>query len=126
MKWLGHFEFGENFKPINYGGWLNKGVDLSCIDEEFWMQYWIAAYTYLLTHKSRNVFLIDFDELLCEGRPYLERISEYVGIIHKEKLIEGSRTLRLPTTHSQDRHSWSSSTWNAAQDVYTELRRLAI
>ena len=23
MRWIGHYEFGENFKPINFGGWLN-------------------------------------------------------------------------------------------------------
>lgn len=126
MNWLGHFEFGENLKPINFGGWLTGRDVPSPVDEEFWMQYWTAAYRHVLDHRHDRLFLVDFDAMLRDGRACLERIAGSVGIAHPEKLIDAAATLRQPTTEPVSQASCSVETWNAAQEVHEELRRLAV
>jgi hypothetical protein len=126
MRWLGHFEFGDNLKPIDFGGWLKGDEVPAPVDEEFWMKYWVAAYTHALKHKHDNLFLIDFDALLREGRSALERIAGCVRIGHREKLVDAAAMLRLATTESVDESACSAETWHAAQEVHTQLRRLAV
>ena len=36
MAWIGHFEFGLNFRPINFSGWL----DGRAIDSEPTADFW--------------------------------------------------------------------------------------
>lgn len=126
MRWLGHFEFGDNLKPINFEGWLKGGELPAPVDEEFWMSYWVATYTHVLKHRLDNVFFVDFDGMLREGRGCLERIADCVGIVHREKLVDAAATFRRPTTESVDRSSCSAGTWHAAQDVHAQLKRLAL
>ena len=114
MKWLGHFEFGENLKPINFDGWLGGGEMPAVVDEEFWMNYWTAAYGYALRHKRDNLHFIDFDGLLREGGACLERISGVLQLANRERLVEAAGTLRRPTTEAMDRNVCSTATWNAA------------
>jgi Sulfotransferase family len=126
MSWLGHFEFGDNMKPINFGDWLNCGEVPSPVNEEFWMRYWVATYAHALKHKRDNVYFIDFDGMLREARDCLERIGSCVGIVHRETLVDAAATLRLPTTESVDVTTCSAETWRTAQEVHAQLRRLAV
>ena len=67
MKWLGHYEFGGNFKPINFRGWLGDSEAFSAVDEAFWLDYWSNAYSYAIDQGSDRVGFFDYDELL-QGR----------------------------------------------------------
>ena len=126
MKWIGHYEFGENFKPINFRGWLDGAELPSRIDETFWMRYWNAAYSYALKHKTDSVHFVDFDRLLRDGKVSLERISRSLALKHEEALIDAAKTLRSPTTRPIKMSSCPPDDWNRAQDIHAQLKSLAI
>jgi len=125
MAWIGHFEFGENFRPINFSGWL----DGRAIDPEptadFWLRYWTVAYRHALEHRTDNVVFVDFDRLLAEKAAYLAAIGGALELRRPEALIEQAERLRAPTTTGRAAAE-SDETLQAALAVHAELCAAAI
>jgi hypothetical protein len=124
MAWIGHFEFGLNFRPINFSGWL----DGSEIDPEptadFWLRYWTTAYRHALEHRTSNVVFVDFDRLLAEQAPYLASIGRAVQLRRPQSLVEQARRLRAPTTTARAAASGDHAL-QSARAVHAELRAAA-
>lgn len=125
MRWIGHFEFGANFKPIDFGGWLN-GEAPADVDETFWMRYWIAAYSYALEHRTDAVCFVDFDKLLAHGEGDLRALAAALGVEHEAALVAGAAGLRAPTTRSDAGFSYPADVLQRAQAVHAELSSIAL
>lgn len=126
MKWIGHYEFGENFKPINFSGWLDKEQVPSQVDSSFWLRYWIEAYSYVLKHKTSNVHFIDFDKLLSDGTETLGRIADITGLSERAVFAEGARKFRAPTTKPVENDACPQESWAAAREIHEQLKAMAI
>lgn len=125
MAWIGHFEFGQNFRPINFAGWL----DGRAIDPEptadFWLRYWTVAYRHALEHRTDNVVFVDFDRLIGERAPYLAAIGRALGLRRPDALVQQGRVLRAPTTTERSA-ALGDDTLREARAVHAELRAAAI
>lgn len=126
MKWIGHYEFGENFKPINFSGWLDKEKAPFQVDESFWLRYWIEAYSHVLRHKARNVHFIDFDKLLSDGAATLGRIADVTGLSERAVFAGAAQKLRSPTTVPVESNACPQESWAAASEVHEQLKAMAI
>jgi hypothetical protein len=125
MAWIGHFEFGQNFRPINFSGWL----DGRTVDREptadFWLRYWTAAYRHALDRRTDNVVFVDFDGLIAQRAPYLAAIGRTLGLRHPDSLVEQTGILRAPTTTRRSA-PLGDETLQEARAVHGELRAAAI
>lgn len=126
MKWIGHYEFGANFKPINFAGWLDNASIPSPVDETFWLSYWNEAYSHALDQKTDQVLFVDFDGMLQDGASSLRRIGKTLGLNHESELLEAGKTLRSPTTTPVELGQCSPNTWSRAQEIYAQLKAIAI
>jgi hypothetical protein len=126
MKWIGHFEFGENFKPINFDDWINSQEIPLQINNDFWLKYWTACYGFALKNKNSNVLFFDFDRLLSAGESSLKQLADYTEIFQNYKLIAGAKKLRSPTTEPMKIKDFSEAIWKSAKIVYEELVSIAI
>lgn len=126
MKWLGHYDFGQNFKPINFDNWLDNGELKSCCDENFWMKYWTAAYSHVLTHKTKNVYLVDFDKLLSNGKIILQTIADCLGLEDQNKLAGAASKLRAPTSRPIESHQLSPEILQTALEVHEQLKSASV
>jgi hypothetical protein len=126
MAWVGHFEFGLNFRPINFSGWL----DGRAIDREptadFWLRYWTAAYRYALEQATRNVMFVDFDRLIAEHAAYLASLGHALQLRRPGLLVEQAISLRAPTTPDDGAAQGSDETLHAARAVHAQLRAAAL
>jgi hypothetical protein len=126
MQWLGHYDFGENFKPINFDNWL-KDEKLDSNDVNFWLKYWIAAYSHVLNQNKGNaVFFIDFDKLLIDGTTNLVAVADQLGLKSKKRLVELASRLRLPTSKPLSSHELQPQIVEIALQVHKQLTSLAI
>jgi hypothetical protein len=125
MAWIGHFEFGLNFKPINFSGWLDGREIDGNPTADFWLRYWTVAYRHALDESSGNVVFVDFDRLLAKQTTYLDAIGRAVQMRRPEGLAEQARRLRAPTT-TERLPACSIATLQAARAVHAELRAAAI
>ena len=125
MEWLGHFEFGEALRPIDYGGWLADEFGPRRVDAGFWLRYWTAAYRHALAGVDERAILVDFDALLADGRPVLERVADHVAVRDRRALLDGADHLRAPTTSPPPTDSVTAGDLEAADAVLARLRTLA-
>jgi hypothetical protein len=125
MAWIGHFEFGLNFRPINFSGWLDGSEIDANPTADFWLRYWTAAYRHALAQRTSNVVFVDFDRLLTEQAPYLAAIGRAVQMRRPESLVEQARSLRAPTT-TERAAARGDETLQAARAVHADLRAAAI
>jgi hypothetical protein len=126
MEWIGHYEFGANFRPINFSGWLDGRPVPGVPDANFWLRYWTAAYGYALEHRTGNVLFVDFDKLLEEREIALGRLAEALALAEKTKLVAAGAGLRSPTTTPIELDGCTAEVRRAARDIHVRLRSLAV
>ena len=125
MRWIGHFEFGANHKPIDFDGrWGSNGAP-GTVDAQFWMEYWTAAYRHVLEHRTAQVRLVDFDALRQAPRPGLERLARDAAVRDTDRLISAAPTLRAPTVRALDAGAVPADVLLAAQEVHQRLQAAA-
>jgi len=76
METIGHLEFGEALRPIDFDGWLTHAGLFShreqrafpymegCLDSstpDFWVDYWTAAYSAVLRQAGPRTVLFSYD-----------------------------------------------------------------
>jgi hypothetical protein len=126
MRWLGHYEFGQNLKPIDFSGWLDGEAVPIDPDVSFWVRYWIAAYAFALAQRTPNVRFVDFDRLLREKEGYLEKIASVVRLSSADALVREGALLRAPTSRPVNRASCLPELWDEARRVHADLRAASI
>jgi hypothetical protein len=126
MEWLGHYEFGRNLRPIDFGRWLGDEEPPREPDADFWMRYWIAAYTHALAHASANVRFVDFDRLLQEREAYLARLAAAASLTEPAALTRQGVALRSPTSTAVRSTMCSPTLWAEAESLHDRLRAAAI
>lgn len=79
MAGIGHFDFGANLKPIDFDGWLDACA-YTPTQPDFWLAYWLSAYTHILNHYANAVLLIDYDALCEVPEAGLETMAAHIGL----------------------------------------------
>jgi sulfotransferase family protein len=127
MKWLGHYDFGDNFKPIDFDNWLDnlkERPDYS--SENFWLQYWIAGYKNLAEQKSDNTHLIDYNKLLSQPKESLSSIAKVSKLKQPQDFVLNASKLRAPTSAAKTADTLSSDLLDEANQLYAKLVQLAL
>ena len=127
MRWLGHFDFGANFKPIDFDHWLDSlEQEPDYQSENFWLQYWTAAYQHMLNNRSDNILLVDYNKLLQSPAEYLATIAAKVALKQPEKLIDNAKKIRAPTSQAKSSDNVDANLLQKAQSLYAQLQQAAI
>jgi len=126
MKWLGHYEFGRIFRPINFDDWLGELDTPYDANVDFWVEYWSRTYQYALDNKTSNVVFIDFDRLLGSGEQVLGSLAECIGLRDAQKLVGQGNRLRMPMSNRISSTECSGNTCQRACDIHEQLRIAAI
>ncbi len=127
MRWLGHYDFGENFKPINFDDWYsNTSSKLDFSTENAWLEYWVAGYTHLLKKKSDKVHLVDYNKLLIQPMEVLSQIASKTKLNSAESFLENAKLVRAPTSKPKDSSSIEPSLLTTANNLYSQLQEAAL
>jgi hypothetical protein len=125
MRWLGHYEFGANFRPIDFDGKFGRDGVPAEIDAAFWLEYWTSAYGHALAAQSPQVRWVDYDRLARDPEPSLRRLAELAGIRQPDRLIAAAPRLRPATSRRLGPESCPASVLEAAQAVHRRLQDAA-
>lgn len=126
MKGIGHFDFGENLLPINFDNWLNKDRRNDATNLQFWVEYWIAAYSHILNQTSETMHLLSYSSLVKKPVHSLERLASVVGLADARLLTSQVETLRSPREYEIDVASIPLDLLDKAQDLYLKLQKRSI
>lgn len=123
MADLGHFDFGANLRPIDFGGWLG-GRDLAAAQQlPFWLEYWLAAHRHLLAHAGDDrLVLVDFARL-CAGD--VTALADRLGT-PAAPLQQQAARLRVPPAHAVDAAAVPPQLREALRDTHARLVQRAV
>jgi hypothetical protein len=124
MRWIGHYEFGANFRPIDFGTFGANGPPREP-DAGFWLEYWTAAYGHVLAAGSPQVRLVDFDRLCAEPVASLQRLADLAAVRDASKLVSAASSLRRARSHPLASDAVSRPVLEAAQEVHRRLQAAA-
>jgi hypothetical protein len=124
MKGIGHYDFGENLKPIDFGSWLQTDRRQDARALAFWIEYWTAAYEHVLDQLDERVLLVSYDRLTADPRPNLARIAGFLEIEDTRLAVFESR-FRPPRAHSTDTSGVKIEALDAARALHARLEKRA-
>jgi hypothetical protein len=121
MSGTGHFDFGENLRPINFGNWLNDAQCPDAMTLGFWLEYWVATYSHVLNHHAETANLLSFEELVSQPKRTLERIEQTLKLTTQQALTRQASDLRAVTEHPVDISGVSGELLSEANDIHLSL-----
>ena len=102
MAAIGHYDFGENLRPIDFDGWLERRQTPDATSLGFWLEYWIASYQYLLQINPNSLYFFDYDALCSNGDRGLKQLAEIVDSQNPQALISAASRIRNPQPKTID------------------------
>ena len=102
MKGIGHFEFGDNLRPVDFDGWLDSSKHRDPREMGFWLAYWCAAYRSLLAEATERVRFVNYDALCADPRSGLERIAQFIQVENKNAFLAQTERIHAPSSHEID------------------------
>jgi hypothetical protein len=92
MEGLGHFEFGEAFRPIAFGP---EPPDPAAADSPaFWLGYWAEAYEAVLETAGPGVVFVDYDRLAADPLPSLAALAAAIDVDAGDALRQAAARFR--------------------------------
>ncbi|MEZ5965917.1 MAG: sulfotransferase [Planctomycetota bacterium] len=120
MGGIGHFDFGRNLKPIDFGGWFGDRPLEEAAGLVFWLEYWVAAYRQLLAAAPHpQVAFVAFERL--PTRACVDAMGERVGVADQDDLRQRAEVLRRAPGHDVETRSLPAALLDAARDTYAGL-----
>jgi hypothetical protein len=119
MEAIGHHEFGETLRPIDFADWLSEARDPGGL--EFWVRYWIVAYRHVLDHVDASTRLISYAALTEEPEVSLARLADAIGL-GASALVQQAERVHSPRTHDLDASRVETAIVEEARELYGELQ----
>lgn len=126
MRAIGHYDFGENLKPINFDQWLPTSYVDATTEEGFWLDYWIAAYRNIAASLPANARLFSYDRFCQNPLHSLQLLREFLGVNTTELKAETVARIKPPAKHSGVEGQSSNAQLIQAQQLYDSLSQIAV
>jgi hypothetical protein len=120
MRWIGHFDFGAEFRPIRFGAALDPGAP------DFWLRYWTEAYGYALEHLGPGRSVFCYEQLLEKPRVVLERLAEELELPDAARFVAEAEQVRSAPPAPEPPAPEDAAATREARALYAELVRHAL
>ena len=126
MKAIGHYDFGQNLRPIDFDGWYDRRSSPDAKSLAFWLEYWIASYQHLLDNNVQQVSFFNYDELCQNPQRGLKNLAEILASNNPKALTSFASQIRYPRSREIDSSTIPTSLLENANSIYTKLEQLAV
>lgn len=124
MAWLGHFEFGGEFKPIAFSGRPGDATE-STDGIDFWLRYWIAAHEAIDDGPADNVVLFDYAALCDAPVAGLTALADAADADARPLRAQAGRIGRSRDYVARDA-AHNGALLRRADELYAALRRRCV
>jgi hypothetical protein len=124
MAGIGHFDFGANFRPVDFGGWLDQAVCRDPATIGFWVEYWVSAYRHLCEKGAGT--LVCYEDLCSDPAPALESLADSLQVRDVDALVRQASRFRPAKPHTIAVDQKSRSLLRTAEELYETLRAKAL
>lgn len=125
MRAIGHYDFGENLRPVDFDGWFDRRESRDAESLGFWVEYWSAGYRHLLEHHADAVRFLDYDALCQAPECGLRRAAEILDCRDAEAFCKAAGTIHAATPRSVDAGVIPASILSEASRLLDALKQKA-
>lgn len=126
MADIGHFEFGDLHKLIDFPEIEQKLGHLNSDHSDYWLAYWLACYQYLNALPEKGLCFVSYAELCADGETCLGRLCKRIGLdVSKQQIHEAASHLKAAPGRKQYYH-FDEKLEQQAEKVYQELMQKLI
>ena len=119
MKWLGHYEFGQNQKVFEFkGGRTISSTDKTSLN--YWLEVWINYYQKALLATDNNTMLISYNQFCSDPNKVIETILSKLDLSNIQSHLEVHNNKR------EVRFEYDEKLLNEALAVYSEIEKKSI
>jgi hypothetical protein len=126
MRGIGHFDFGDNLRPVDFDGWLDRSRHRDSVELAFWLAYWLAAYRSLLAEATERVCFVNYDALCVDPWSGLGRLARFIQVENKKAFLTQAARIQAPSSHDIDRASLDEAMVEEAKALHAHLAALSI
>ena len=119
MRWIGHHDFGDNFRPIRFAG----EIALDPKERLFWLHYWVDAYRFVLDEAPEHTQFIGYESLLHNGEADLGQLASalHLGDTATGTLTAAAERFRAPGSRADTLAELSDELAAEAESIYNRL-----
>lgn len=124
MSWLGHFEFGRDLRPLDFGA---MPLEFSAEDTKhllFWLRNWTRVYRGVLAALPDSAILWDFDAFCADPWPLTATLAESLNL-DAETLRPAAGDIHTARSYPAD-ETLPAADLDAAGQTYAQLRQGAL
>ena len=125
MEGIGHFDFGDNLRPVDFGGWLDTSQHHNPGEMDFWLAYWCAAYRSLLEEATERVRFLHYEAFCVDPQLGLERVADFINIEHKNAFLAQTARIHAPSSYEID-CAFDETLGEEAKALHARLAALSI
>lgn len=126
MQGIGHFDFGDTLRPIDFDGWLDGATYRNPRELGFWLEYWCAAYRSLRAAVSERVRLVNYDALCADPRSGLAQLAQFIEIDNQQAFVAQAARIHTSSSHDTDGAWLDDMLVDEAKALHAQLAALSI
>jgi hypothetical protein len=126
MEGIGHFDFGENLRPVAFDGWLDSSKYGDPKELNFWLDYWCATYRSLIEEAIDRVRFLNYDAFCANPRSGLERVSNFIDVKNENAFLAQAERVHAPACHDIDSSTLDQSVVEKARTLHSRLAELSL
>ena len=123
MAGIGHFDFGENLRPVDFNHWLDRACFREPTTIEFWLEYWFESYSYLA--ERNEIHLVCYEDLCTSPSKALSRLVDVLQPNDRAALLTAASRVQPRQPHSVSVDSGAEDLLKKSRDVYQRLQHKA-
>lgn len=120
MNWLGHYEFGQGYKPFRPGE--NESLATDPEDINHWLQVWIVTYRYLIELAGCDLHFVSYEDLCKKTASTLNHVFKIAEIQGQSEKYADQIVAPLPKSGV----GFESKVRKKALEIYQVLQEKAI
>ncbi len=126
MKDIGHFDFGENLRPVDFNRWFSQNTETDSTSLSFWLQYWISTYDYLINDASNHAVFFNYDDFCVNPLAKIERLSKIIGIKNLNLITNSSKRVLPPKPYLINETDLPNELVDKANEIFEKLNKFSI
>jgi hypothetical protein len=127
MSWLGHFEFGAEFRPIRFPNCaeVRGEADRDPQTIAFWLHYWISSHEAIIAARTPNLVMVDYEMLCINPVSTLDSLTDALNLRSGHALAKMAGTVRVPRAYAAPADANHSASLQRAYEIFHSLREYA-
>lgn len=120
MAGIGHYDFGENLRPVDFNGWIDRAHFADATTLRFWLEYWFETYRYLA--EQEGVHFLCYEDLCAEPVKVLAALTDILQPADTDSLVRAADRFRAPREHAIALETNAAALLDDARGLYQALR----